>query len=205
MVVAHQGEHAAMFRRTGEVDVAEHIAAAIDAGALAVPKRENAVKAAFAAHFRLLRAPDGRRGQILVETGLKQDVVGVEDVFGAYEIMIEAAERRTGIAGDEPRRIQSRAPVKRLLHEKEPRHGLRAGNIDPLFGEVILIGEGDIGQRAECAVERAFHHVRHCFLSCRRSRRLCCRSTASRPRMGRAGPAIPDNPYRTGQPECQDF
>ena len=75
VVVAHQGEHAAVARGAGEIGMAEHIAGAIDAGAFAIPEGENAVVAAFAAHFGLLRAPDRGRREILVEARLEDDVV----------------------------------------------------------------------------------------------------------------------------------
>ncbi len=49
VVVAHQREHAAERRGAGKVGVAQRIAGAVDAGALAVPEREDAVVAVFAA------------------------------------------------------------------------------------------------------------------------------------------------------------
>ena len=99
MIVAHQGQHAAMFRRAREIDVAEDIAAAVDAWTLAVPEREDAVVFAFAAHLGLLRAPDGGRGEILVEARLKQDVVGVEERLGAAY----ARRGRRAASRDSPR------------------------------------------------------------------------------------------------------
>ena len=57
VVVAHQREHAAVLGRAGEVGVAEHVAGAVDARALAVPHAEHAIARAFAAQLGLLRAP----------------------------------------------------------------------------------------------------------------------------------------------------
>ena len=74
VVVAHQGKHAAMLRRAGEIGVAEHVAGAVDARALAVPEREHAVVLAFAEQLGLLRAPAGGCRQFLVEAGLEDDV-----------------------------------------------------------------------------------------------------------------------------------
>jgi hypothetical protein len=71
VVVAHQGQHAAMRRGAGQVGVAEHVAGPVDARPLAVPDAEHAVVLAFAAQFGLLRAPAGCRGQFLVEPGLE--------------------------------------------------------------------------------------------------------------------------------------
>ena len=78
MVVAHQGEHAAVLRGAGEIGVAEDVAGAVDARALAVPHAEHAVVLALAAQLGLLRAPDRGGGEVLVEAGLEEDVVLVE-------------------------------------------------------------------------------------------------------------------------------
>ncbi len=43
MVVAHQREHAAVARRAREIDMAQRVAAAVDAGSLAVPNGKYAV------------------------------------------------------------------------------------------------------------------------------------------------------------------
>ena len=73
VVVAHQRQHAAMPRTSGEIGMAENIARAVDARSLAVPQREYAIMAAFPAEFRLLRAPAGGGGKLLVEAGLEHD------------------------------------------------------------------------------------------------------------------------------------
>ena len=74
VVVAHQRQHAAVLRGAGEIGVAEHVAAAVDAGALAVPHAEHAVVLALAAQLGLLRAPDRGGGELLVDAGLEHDV-----------------------------------------------------------------------------------------------------------------------------------
>ena len=75
VVVAHQRQHAAVLRGAGEIGVAEHVAGAVDARALAVPDAEHAVELALAAQLRLLRAPQRGRGEVLVDAGLEHDVV----------------------------------------------------------------------------------------------------------------------------------
>ena len=71
VVVAHQRQHAAMLRGAGEVGVAEDVAGAVDARALAVPDAEHAVVLALAAQLGLLRAPERGGGEVLVEAGLE--------------------------------------------------------------------------------------------------------------------------------------
>ncbi len=105
MIVAHQREDAAEARRAREIDMAQYVAGAIDARPLAVPEAEDAVETPFAAHLRLLSAPDGGGGKIFVETRLKMDVARLKLLFGAGQIEIDAAERRAAVAGHEIQRF----------------------------------------------------------------------------------------------------
>ena len=117
MVVAHQGEHAAVLRGAGEIGVAEDVAGAVDARALAVPHAEHAVVLALAAQLGLLRAPDGGRGEVLVQAGLEQDVVLIERGLGAHELLVEPAERRAAIARDVAGGVEPGEAVALLLHQ----------------------------------------------------------------------------------------
>src|SRR5712691_11058128 len=105
-----------MPRCAGEVGVAEHVAGAIDARALAVPESEHAIELALAAQLRLLRAPQRGRGDVLVDAALEADVVFVERALRADELLVERAERGTAIAGDEARGVDPGAAVALLLH-----------------------------------------------------------------------------------------
>ncbi len=160
MIVAHEGKHAAIFRGAGEIGVAEDIAAAIDARALAVPEREDAVEFAFPAHLGLLRPPYGGRGEILVEARLKLDAGGIERALGAQEIQVETAERRAAIARNESGRGEPIAPVELLLHEEEPDNGVRTGDKDSPLCQIVFVVERS-GVQVLGKVDRTFHGVRH--------------------------------------------
>ena len=147
MVVAHQGEHAAMLRRAGEIGVAEDVAGAVDARSLAVPERKHAVMLAFAEQFRLLRAPAGGGGEFLVEAGLEDDVRLGKLLLGPPELQVEAAERRAAIAGNEAGRVQPRAPVALALHQKHAHDRLRARQEDALLAQIELVVERDVVKR----------------------------------------------------------
>jgi len=75
MVVAHQRDHAAMWRGARQVGVAEHVSRTVDPGALAVPDTENAVESPLAAYLRLLGAPQRSCSQIFVDAGLKDQIL----------------------------------------------------------------------------------------------------------------------------------
>jgi hypothetical protein len=64
--------------------VAEHVAAAVDARALAVPDADHAIMPGARRQVELLRAPDRGGRQVLVHAGLEFDVVLFE-VFSGGE------------------------------------------------------------------------------------------------------------------------
>src|ERR1700682_4503042 len=75
VIVTGQTKHAAVFRRTGGIAVAKYVAAAIDAGALAVPDADDAIVPGAGRQIKLLRAPDRGGSQVFVDGGLEFDVV----------------------------------------------------------------------------------------------------------------------------------
>ena len=147
MVVAHQRQHAAVLGRAGEIGVAEDVAGAVDARSFAVPEAEHAVELALAAQLGLLRAPDCGRGDVLVEAGLKADVVFVERALRADELLVEGAQRGAAIAGDIARGVEAGAAVALLLHQAQTHDGLEAGDEDPALGEVVFVVERDLVER----------------------------------------------------------
>src|SRR5919198_2584946 len=136
----------------------EDIAGAVDTGPLAVPEAEHAVEFALPAQFRLLRAPDRGRGDVLVEAGLEADVVFVERALGADELLIEGAEWGAAIAGDVARGIKAGAAIALLLHQAQAHDRLEAGHENPALGQVVFVVERDLigrhraGLRGQCAL-----------------------------------------------------
>ena len=147
MVVAHEGEHAAVLRGAGEIGVAEHVAAAVDARPLAVPHAEYAIELAFAAQLGLLSAPERGGGEVLVQSGLEQHVRALEPALGAHELQVEPAQRRAAVAGDVARSIEPGAAVELLLHQREPHQRLVAGREDPALAQIVFVVERDIRER----------------------------------------------------------
>ena len=147
MVVAHQGEHAAVLRRTGEIGVAEHIARTVDTRPLAVPKAEYAIELTLAAQFSLLGAPKRGGGEFFVEAGLELDVGGGELAAGAHELLVEAAERRAAIAGKKTCGVEAGGAVARLLHQAGADQRLIAGHEDTGLGQIVFIVEADRVER----------------------------------------------------------
>ena len=127
--------------------MAENVAGAIDAGTFAVPHAKYAIELALAAQFRLLRAPDCGRGEILVDAALKANVAFAQERFGALELAVEPAQRRTAIAGNVARGVEPVAPVELLLHQAQAHQRLEAGDEDMAVAEVVFVVELDVAQR----------------------------------------------------------
>ena len=130
MVVAGKAEHAAVLRRARRIAVPEHVAAAVDAGALAVPDADHAIILGAGRKVELLRAPDRGRRKVFVHAGLKLDVVLVEMLAGGEQLLVVAAERRAAVAGDEACGVQPRGAVAADLRHRQANQRLNAGQED---------------------------------------------------------------------------
>src|SRR5690606_8098700 len=128
VVVAGGDEHAAVPRRARGVTVLERIAGAVDAGTLAVPQPEHAVVARAGEEARLLRAPDRRRREILVQPRLEADIGRVEILLRTPQLAVETAERRAAIAGDEAGGRQAGAPIEVAPGQQQANDRLQPGN-----------------------------------------------------------------------------
>ena len=139
--------------------MAQHVAGTVDARPLAVPDAEHAVELALAAQFRLLRAPQRGGGEILVQTGLKHDIVRLEHAFGALELIVEPAERRAAVAGDVAGGIEAGAAVALLLHQAHAHQRLIAGDEHPALGQIVFIREGYVPERHRAFVRDRWRGV----------------------------------------------
>ena len=124
MIVARHDQHAAMFRGARRIGMAQHIAAPVDAGALAVPDAEHAVIGTLAPHLGLLGSPYRGGGQVLIEAGMELDVLRRKLRFGALEGLVDAPDRRAAIPRHIASRVEAGLAVERLLGEARPHHDL---------------------------------------------------------------------------------
>jgi hypothetical protein len=141
VVVAGEHEHAAVLRRAGEVRVLEHVAAAVDPGALAVPHREHAVDVRVLVHRDLLRAPDRRGGEVLVETWLELDVRAIEKLLCLPQRLVETSERRSAVSRHEPAGIEARLRIALPLQDQQAHERLDAGQKDAAGSDLVFVVE----------------------------------------------------------------
>ncbi len=147
VVVAREHQHAAVLGRACEIGVLEHVAAAIHAGAFAVPHREYAIDLGVGIEVDLLAAPDRRRGEVFVQTRLKPDVGAIEKSLRLPQRQVERAERRPAVSGDEATGIEARELVALPLQHEEPHERLRPGQEDAAGFKLVFVVEGDLAQR----------------------------------------------------------
>ncbi len=143
MVVAGKTEHAAVLGRARGIAVAEHVAAAVDAGALAVPDADHAIIFGAGREVELLRAPDRGRREVLVHAGLELDVVLLEMFSRGEQLLVVAAERRAAVAGDEARGVQPRGAVAADLRHRQADQRLDAGQEDVAGALGVFLIETD--------------------------------------------------------------
>ncbi|MCY1402507.1 hypothetical protein D9M71_176510 [compost metagenome] len=136
-----------MGRYAGRVAMLEDIAAAVHTRAFAVPHGEHAVVTRAGEQAGLLAAPDGGSGQFFVDPWLEVDVVFLEEGLGFPEALVEVAERRAAVAGDEAGGVQAVRLVPLLLQHRQAGEGLGAGEIEVTGCETVFVIQADLGQR----------------------------------------------------------
>src|ERR1700733_4322948 len=99
--------------------MAEHVTAAVDAGALAVPDADDAVMPGAGRQIELLRAPDRGGREVLVHAGLKLDVVLRKMCARRHQLLVITAERRTAVPGDEACGVEARGAVAPDLRHRQ--------------------------------------------------------------------------------------
>ena len=159
VVVAGEGDHAAVLGGAGQVGVLEDVGAAVDAGALAVPDAEHAVEALrLGVEVELLRAPDRGRAELLVDAGLEDDVLRREMALGLPQGLVVAAERRAAIAADEAAGLQAEHRIPLLLQHRQSHQRLRSAHEGPAVLEAVLVVEGDALERLANRVGKGCVH-----------------------------------------------
>ena len=93
MVVAGQRQHTAQRTGARAIGVAQHVAAAVHTGALAVPNAEYAVNARTGKAAHMLSTPDGGGGQVFVDCRAEENAVFFQDFFGLPHVHVVAAQR----------------------------------------------------------------------------------------------------------------
>ena len=144
MIIAHRHDHSAFCAGAGHIDVAHHIPRTIDPGPLTIPKPEYTVIKAFAAQFRLLRAPKRCCSKILVKTFLKRNIGPVQSLSSPFHLKINSAQRRAAIPCYIARCIPTLRLITRALRDHQANQSLRAVQKHLMFGNIKFIVQRNI-------------------------------------------------------------
>ena len=147
MIVAGQQQNAAMRGGAGGIAVLQRVAAAVDARSLGVPHRKDAVVFGVRKEVELLTAPNRGGAELFVDRGLKANVVLFDKAAGIPQRLVEPAQRRAAIAGDEAAGIESGGRVALALHDRQTHQRLGPGQVDPPLVELVFVVECDPRQR----------------------------------------------------------
>ncbi len=122
----------------------ERVGGPIETGCLAVPHAEDAVVARAGKAGGELAPP--RRGgpELLVQARDVEDVVLLADGAPAPELLIEPAERRALIAGDEGGGMEVATAVGTVLVERDAHERLQPGEKDAAVLQDVLVLERDL-------------------------------------------------------------
>ncbi len=142
VVVARERKRSALRRRSGEVGVPQRVARAVDAGALAVPDAEHAIDRRAGKARHVLRAPDGGRGEVLVEPRAEDDVVPGEDRACAPQFDVVSAHRGTAITGNIAAGVEAGRRVAKALLDRQAHERLHPGHVEPALGNGPAVLEG---------------------------------------------------------------
>ncbi|MGF6635558.1 hypothetical protein OKW39_002709 [Paraburkholderia sp. MM6662-R1] len=147
VIVAGEHENAAVPRRAGRVAVLEDVTGPVDAGALAVPHRKHAVVFGARVQIDLLRTPHGGGREVFVDAGLEHHLMRGQMLFRFPQRLVEPAERRSAVAGDEAGRVEAGGAVAFLLQHRQTHQRLDAAHVRAAAIEGVFVVERDGRQR----------------------------------------------------------
>ena len=148
MIVARHHQHATPGRGAIGVAMAQRVARAIDAGALAIPHREHALDLGTFLEMGLLGAEHGGGAHVLVDRRHEVDAVLLEQGPGAPHLEIDPAEGRAAIAGNEAGGVPAPGRMAAGLVEHDACEGLGAGEEDAALRAGVTVLEPVTGQGA---------------------------------------------------------
>src|SRR5437868_351821 len=173
MVVPGDDKDAPMRRRPVGVAVLQCVAGPVDAGPLAIPEAEHAIDLALRIGLDLLGSEHRGGGEVFVDRGQKLDAPVGEKLFGAPELHINAAERRTAVAGNETSGVEAIGTIAVALIEKDAYQRLCSGQKDASSCSGVSVEQGIAFEAVACRLDR-LRQVR-----CPSRRKADCRPTAT--------------------------
>ena len=180
VVVAGDGDHAAVPGGAGHVGVLEDVGAAVHARALAVPDAEHAVVLlALRIEVELLRAPHRGGAELLVHAGLEDDVVGFQVLLRRPQRLVVAAQRAAAVAADEAAGVQPGGQVALALQHRQAHQRLHAAHEGAAVVQAVLVVERGAFQRLADRLGQGCVHGQRSVVRASTSVGIRCREVLS--------------------------
>ena len=141
MIIAGQREYATVRRGACSHRMLEDVTRSVNTGAFAIPDRKYAIVFRTRKKIDLLCAPDRGRGEIFIDARLKAHVMRLKMLSGFGGGLIDTAQRRAAIAGDETCGIEASGKIALTLHHRQTNQRLRAGQEDAAAFQRVLVIE----------------------------------------------------------------
>src|SRR5690606_18113260 len=102
----------------------------------------------YTALFRsgLLTAPRGGGGQFLSQAWLEMDGVLLEVITGVPETLVQPAQGRAAVAGNEAAGVQPARLIALMLQHRQAGQRLGAGEVQVTGSEPVFVVQTDLGQ-----------------------------------------------------------
>ena len=147
VIVAGQSHRSAMFPRAREIGMAHGIAAAVQAGTLAVPDANGAIVERVRKGLEELAAHDRRKRELFVDAGHEADLVLSEEAAGSLQRQVVTAQGRSLVARDQAACSQALAAVPAHLLDRQADKRLDARHIGRAGFQDVLVIERDGANR----------------------------------------------------------
>ena len=142
-IVPHQRHRTAERGGARHVGVTDGVGRPVQAGILPVPEADHPVDPPAVQLADELGPADRRRGQLLVQPRGEDDLGPGQQVVGALELLIEAAQRRPFVATDEQSGREVAQAVEASLCEQESHHRFHAREQNRPLGCVVAVVQAD--------------------------------------------------------------
>jgi hypothetical protein len=124
----------------------EHIHAAINARAFAIPKTKYPVVEGAREHIVLLATPDSGCCQILIDSRLKMNVMPFQVGFCLPHGLVNAAQRAAPVPGHKACGIEPSGGVALVLQHWQPHQCFNACHIGTSLVEGVFVIQRDFAQ-----------------------------------------------------------
>ena len=145
MVIAGDQQHTTVLGGPCMIHVLEHVTAAINARAFAVPECEYTIVFGRPDQAHGLCAPDCGSGEVFVDTGYKLHMMRIQMFLRFPECLVQHTEWRAAVAAEKASGIQTGGGITQSLHHGQSHQRLNTREINTSVDFAVLVVQRDVG------------------------------------------------------------